>query len=109
MTATSSALNTSGSFSRILEGRWVPPALALLLTLATAEAAQGQEVQVFRISGRSDSPEFASYSGFGVATSLVVSSGLRLRVALEIHRANWRRQAASGWLMANCPTNTTAR
>ena len=86
---------SSRSQGRILEGRWVPPALALLLTLVTAEAAQGQEVQVFRISGRSDNPEFASYSGFGAATSLALPSGLRIRVALETENASLVRE---GWV-----------
>ncbi len=76
-------------------GRLIAAVLALLVCFVTAETAQGQELETFRISGRSNNAAFERYSGFGVATSFILTSRLRIRAALEQGSATTAR---SGWV-----------
>jgi hypothetical protein len=94
----------------VTTGLSIAAVMALLLTLATAEAAAGQEIHLFRISGRSGNPEFSSYSGIGAATALTLPNGFRLRVAWETASTSLVREGyacgRSGSGSLNCSVET---
>ena len=88
------ALEGRYSIVRRALGGGIKTVLVLLVCFVTAETALGQELETFRISGRSNNPALASYSGFGVATSFILTGRLRIRAAWEqgsttTARAGW--------------------
>jgi len=84
--------------NRSVKARWVTWAMALPVLFVTAEAALGQEVgeaQIFFVTGSSDTPAFASYSGFGVAVAFVTRGVFRLRAAFDTEGTSLMRE---GWV-----------
>ena len=86
---------------RIVEARWATLAIATLLVLVTTQGARGQdggEVQVFFISGNSDSPAFDSYSGVGISTTFAMPGDVfRIRWVFDTESTSLMRE---GWVCA---------
>jgi hypothetical protein len=91
-----------GTFSghRIVRAHWVAFLSVTLLGLMTSEGVCGQdagELQIFFLSGSSDTPAFTSYSGIGISSAFSIPGFLRIRWVFDIESTSAMRE---GWVCA---------